>query len=359
MARCLIRGGSGAKIVVEMPLDRFGSALGVALLVSCAHSEQPCPSRPPPTECPCKVLEDEPDRSATATPGPSPSTKGHEPRSRLVPRALEGPFRSLGAYCAGFWRTRAAEDDGIRCYAARADDSGFRLPGGGKLPRVGRAHQTALGTPGKPATADKLGLAPPYREIRIFTVLTHLGKLPCSRHIAIRTDAGWFAGPFHEDASSDCGIDGWESGDTGGFDRGWQAAVKLVATDLVRGGRPEIVFEYRTIDIHVVAKESSRGRSYPGTVQEWQTHRLLICGIGPSNRPSCLAPLPLARLAGSGRCDRSACRPSSMKPAWKLEASSERAGRLTVALDRGRLEKHEPDDERAKEVVGDHAVVFP
>jgi tetratricopeptide (TPR) repeat protein len=175
-------------------------------------------------------------------------------------RPIKGPVVSLEAFCEDV--KKRALPQPVRCDAGAKD--------------LGEAYRGPSSVP-KPA--------PPYLTVRVIASAMGAGdggEAPAigggetSYHLAIRTKVGWFV---MEDAAS--------TYNPGAFGITESVEVKeLWLRDALPGGAPELFFR----SVHY------RGDSNLGVneLEEYVDETLLVCGIGPSERPSCTRPIPVS-----------------------------------------------------------------
>jgi hypothetical protein len=170
----------------------------------------------------------------------------------------KGPFVSVEAFCED-WKRRALPEK-TRCEPKREG--------------LGEAYKG-------PSSVAKPGA--PYQAVRVVASSRALkgGEPPeigggaTEYHLVLRTKVGFFA-MEKAAATSNPGEDGITESLT---------VKELAVRDAIQGGAPEVIFRashYRG-DSNMAVNE----------LEEYVNETLTVCGVGPSERPSCTRPIPL------------------------------------------------------------------
>lgn len=184
---------------------------------------------------------------------------------------LKGPFVSLEAYCEQ--AVKRARPRPLRC-----DPSGVNLGDAYKGPsRVPGARPPYLAVrviaASRPASEEASAVVPPTDGK---PEAPPLGGGLTGYHLSIRTRLGWF---IAEEAVA--------TYNPGAFGITENIDVKeLALSDAIPGGAPEVFFR----SVHY------RGDSNMSVneLEEYVDETLLVCGLGPSDKPSCTRPIPIA-----------------------------------------------------------------
>jgi hypothetical protein len=121
----------------------------------------------------------------------------------------------------------------------------------------------------------------------------------------------------------------------GGFE-GKVVGTSMKFEDLIPGGDPELLFQYKSIFTYV----SESGESNVSVMES-----LLICGVGASKVPSCLEPIPLSGAYWYNTDQEKDRRdpPATGVSTFKLEYSFSKEGQLTIE----KIERHKEEIQTA------------
>lgn len=233
----------------------------------------------------------------------------------LTPVALRGPFQTLKEFCAGH---TTFDGETIPC----DPDAAF--------PSEVYEGPTAIPKGEGPILEARVIWAPgttmPSTEAEVLVML------------AIRTDKGWFVSPPVADVYNP-GAFGIHASMT---------AKSLELADLVTGGAPEL--SYRFV--------SSRYDSDMG-VNEYEDSvetSLVLCGVGPSGKPSCTAAILQDHLS-----ERSVLFPEEDEPGAKHELWNTRYSLKTTIAPAGTITIESGDTlpEMVQPLLGTRPLTFP
>lgn len=232
-----------------------------------------------------------------------------------------GPFATTAELCAAAVAaaTQASPDEPAECWevGSRPEDEPMLMPGA-SLP------------------AGPQALAAPFTSARFVAV--GLDAPAC--HLAVEmADGRWYA-----TAIGICGAADTRS-------NMHLAVLDLAVTDVLPGGAPELRLRYRTA-------ETLSNLDGDGVHSETATEHHLVCGVGASGTPSCIAPFGVAgtwSLAWleDARVDpeMSASRPPPGNGTWQRTTTYDAAA-LTLAGTTG-------PGAGAEHHTGRHPIIFP
>lgn len=238
---------------------------------------------------------------------------------------LKGPFVSLEAYCDQ--ASKKALPARIRCNPGDAD--------------LGEVYK------GPTRVAGPL---PPYLAVRVIassrSPLDADGAEPpppgggiTGYHLAVRTRIGWF---IAEEAATT-----YNPGAFGIFE--YLEVKELAMRDAIPGGAPELLLK----SVHD-RTDSNMGVN---ELEEYSDQTLMVCGVGPADKPSCTRPIPIAW------SERISLISAEMDEPGAKHDLKDKKGSLSVAfLPSGELEikgdaKELPD--ALKGLLGKHTLRFP
>lgn len=249
---------------------------------------------------------------------PSPAAPAPTP---LAVEPMHGPFATTAELCAAAVATAKQRfpDEPAECWeiGSRPEDEPFLMPG------------ASLPTGSQP-------LAAPFKTARFVAV--GLDAPAC--HLAVEMpDGRWYA----TTTLGTCGAADTRS-------NSHLAVLELAVSDVLPGGAPELRLRYRTA-------ETLSNLDGDGVHSEKTTEHHLVCGVGASAAPSCIAPFGVAGTWSitwleDARVDpeMSASRPPPGKGAWQRTVSYA-ADALTLTGDA------EPGS-GAEQQTGRHPIVF-
>jgi Tfp pilus assembly protein PilF len=255
-------------------------------------------------------------RLATLDPGTAQSF------AILTPAKALGPFADLPTACAALTQAIRATDPAtnVSCDPDATAGSFFE----------GAVEAADVGTP--------------WLSARIITTCADT-VTTCSTgevHLAMQTkiDGKWWVAP-HVESAYNPGAFGIYEGIAG---------EKIEVLDRIVGGAPEVVLQLRH-----ERTDSDLGWN---EVESYTTESMLLCGIGPSNEPSCTRPIPLAHhgrrsVLAPENDEAGAKHPTLFDDRWDLRVSFLDGGPVELAKGTGKI----PDDLEA--ILGMHTVTWP
>jgi hypothetical protein len=240
----------------------------------------------------------------------------------VTPTKALGPFPDLAAACAGVVQSITAADKTLVVTCDPNATTGSFFEG----------------------AVEAVELAAPWAGARIVTTCQDAIST-CAEggvHLALQTksDGKWWIAPNIESAYNP-GAFGIYEGVTG---------EKIEVKDRVVGGAPEVVVQLR--------HERSDSDLGWNEVESDTTESMILCGLGPSNAPTCTGAIPLAHHGQRSiffpeNDEPGATHPALFDDRWDIRVSFLDGGPVELAAGAGKI----PDE--LKSLLGMHTVTWP